>query len=216
MKKNNNIITGDINIANGETYLINDFVKVINNVIKDYPNIKFHFNSGNAKSIREQIENGFLDFGAFIEPSDITSFDFIILPKEEKWGILTLKDNPIARKKFITRDELLNIPLIIPTCLTTIENADSKYAKWIEDYLPKLHIFSTYNLAYSASILVENNVGYAIVLNNVINTTNNSKLKFIPFKPNLTSKLAIIWKKNKKHTPAAKIFLEKLKENFSK
>ena len=63
--------------------------------------------------------------------------------------------------------------------------------------------------------MVKSNIGYALTLDKLIHTSENSNLTFRPLSPKLESKLNIVWKKNHLFSPAAKLFLERLKEKFS-
>ena len=77
-------------------------------------------------------------------------------------------------------------------------------------------ILATYNLFYNAGLMVNSCVGYALTLDKLANVTSISNLTFRPLSPKLESSLNIVWKKAKLFSPAAKVFLEKLKKNFDK
>ena len=63
--------------------------------------------------------------------------------------------------------------------------------------------------------MVNSNIGYALTLDKLTNITESSNLTFRPLSPKLESNLNIVWKKSQLFSPAAKLFLEKLKEKFS-
>lgn len=73
---------------------------------------------------------------------------------------------------------------------------------------------ATYNLVYNAAILVESGIGYAVTLDRLTNTSPESSLCFRPLYPRLESGLNIIWKKYQVFSPAAELFLNRLKERF--
>ena len=58
--------------------------------------------------------------------------------------------------------------------------------------------------------MVEAGIGYAVTIDKLTDTSENSNLCFRPLEPRLESYLNIIWK-----SPAAELFLNKLKENFT-
>ena len=82
--------------------------------------------------------------------------------------------------------------------------------EWFGNDLDHLDIVSSYNLVYNAAIMVEAGIGYAITLDKLVNTSEESNLCFRPLSPKLESGLDIVWKKNQVYSPAAKIFLDKL------
>jgi DNA-binding transcriptional LysR family regulator len=63
--------------------------------------------------------------------------------------------------------------------------------------------------------MVNSGIGYALILDKLANTASSSNLTFKPLSPKLESNLNIVWKKSQLFSPAAKVFLEKLKERFS-
>ena len=62
--------------------------------------------------------------------------------------------------------------------------------------------------------MVEENIGYSLCLDKLINTSGNSKLCFKPLNPRLEANLNIIWKKNQVFSNAAKKFLDQLRNNI--
>ena len=63
--------------------------------------------------------------------------------------------------------------------------------------------------------MVEAGVGYAATIDKIAPTSEDSILCFRPLEPPLDSGLNIIWKKYQVFSPAAELFLEKLRERFS-
>ena len=84
----------------------------------------------------------------------------------------------------------------------------------LKNEFEKLNITATYNLVYNAAIMVDAGMGYAVTLDKLVNTTGNSNLCFKPLSPKLESGLDIVWKKYQVFSPAAKLFLDRLKEKF--
>lgn len=53
-----------------------------------------------------------LDFGFLLEPINVTKFDYIRMEEKERWGLLMHADHPLAEKTSVSKEDLLNIPLI--------------------------------------------------------------------------------------------------------
>ena len=62
--------------------------------------------------------------------------------------------------------------------------------------------------------MVKKGVGYAITLDKLVDTSDESELCFRPLSPRLESGLDFVWKKYQVFSPAAKLFLEKMQERF--
>lgn len=205
-----NTITGNVYIGAGETYVMHLLAKIIKDIQEKYPNIKFHIFSGNADDVKERLDKGLLDFGVLIEPTDITKYKAIELPAKDKWGLLMRKDSKLASKEVITPKDLWHIPLI-SSRQALVSN---QISKWLKRDFNKLHVVATYNLLYNASLLVEEGVGYALILDKLINITPTSNLCFKKLEPTLESKLNIVWKKTQVFSKASTLFLERLEYHF--
>ena len=213
-KSSDKIIAGDIRIGGGETHAIELITKIMRNIQKDYPNIQYHIHSGNSDDVSEKLDKGLLDFGILIEPAGILKYDFIKIPAKDTWGVLMRKDSKLAKKKFITKNDLIKLPIICSRQAVYNRPSDNKFLEWFQSDFNKLNIVATYNLIYNASIMVKSGIGYAIGLDKLINT-NGSSLCFVPLKPKLEAELNIVWKKEQVFSPASGIFLDALYKKFS-
>ena len=204
-------ITGDIYIGGGETDAMRIVAKVIKNLSKAQPGIKYHLYSGNGEDVTEKLNKGLLDFGIFIEPVDKKEYGFIQLPQNDKWGILMRKDSPLAEKEYIEPNDLREIP-ILSSRQFLVRNLISG---WLGYDFENLNIVGSYNLLYNASIMVDEGFGQAICIDKLINFTGESNLCFKPFKPTLEVGILIAWKKNQPLSKCAKLFLQKLQQEMS-
>ncbi len=208
------IVGGDIYIGCGETDSMKHIAHVMKELQSQYPDIKFHIYSGNAEDVTEKLDRGLLDFGILIQPIDLSKYDNLTLPDKDVWGVIARKDSPIADKKSVTLDDLAGVPLLASRQMSKKYSADSGFLDWFGEEFEHLNITATYNLVYNAAIMVEAGMGYAVTLDKLVNTTGDSNLCFKPLSPKLESGLDIVWKKYQVFSPAAKLFLDKLKEKF--
>lgn len=208
------IIGGDIYIGCGET----DSMKYIAEVMKalqiEYPEIKFHIYSGNAEDVTEKLDRGLLDFGVLIQPIDLSKYDNIEFPSKDLWGVIMRKDSPLAQKESITFEDLKNVPLLASRQMSKKYSAESGFLDWFGDEFDNLNIVATYNLVFNAAIMVKSGMGYAVTLDKLVSTSEDSELCFRPLSPKLESGLDIVWKKYQVFSPAAKLFLDRLKASF--
>ena len=210
------VIGGDIYIGSGETDSMKYIARVMKDIQQEYPNVKFHVYSGNAEDVIEKLDKGLLDFGVLIQPIDLSKYDNITLPEKDLWGVLMLKSSPLAKKEFVTLEDLASVPILASRQMSKKYSAESGFLDWFGDAFEHLNIAVTYNLVYNAAIMVKAGVGYAVTLDKLVNTTGDSDLCFRPLKPKLESGLDIVWKKYQVFSPAAKLFLDKLSESLQK
>lgn len=186
-----NIIAGDVYIGAGETDAVRLLAKIAKEIQSNYPDIHYHISSGNAEFVQEQLDKGLIDFGLVFGNVDSKKYNSLKLSSKDTWGVLMRKDSELSHKKYITPKDLYDKPLII----SHQRNQGGDFSSWLNCNLEKLNIVATYNLLFNASLLVDEGLGYAIVLDKIINTGDNSNLCFRPLEPAVEAELSFIWKK---------------------
>lgn len=208
------IVSGDIYIGGGETQALRQIADIIKALRESNPGIHCHLYSGNAQDVTERLDKGLLDFGLLIQPADISKYDYLNLPDKDIWGVIMRKDSPLAEKEYIEKSDLLDVPLICSRQAISPHQNGNEFADWFGADFSKLDIVTTFNLVYNAAIMVDAGIGYAITIDKLANTAEYSSLCFRPLKPKLESGLNIIWKKYQIFSPAAGLFLERIKSQF--
>lgn len=211
-----NAVSGDIYIGGGETQAIRQIAEIIRELQEEYPDIHYHLYSGNAEDVTERLDKGLLDFGILIQPADISKYDYINLPSRDRWGVIMRKDSPMAAKESIRKEDLLDVPLICSRQVMTQRRTENEFADWFGDDFDRLHVVTTFNLVYNAAIMVEAGIGYAVTLDKLAHTSEDSPLCFRPLMPPLESGMNVIWKKYQVFSPAAELFLERMNEAFGR
>lgn len=202
-------VSGDVYIGGGETEGMRHIAKTIFKIQAQYPDIHFHFFSGDGLDVTERLDRGLIDFGTLIEPIDLSKYDSIRLPRPDIWGLLLRKDHPLAQKKAICPDDLLDVPLVSSRQLIN----ENGLSGWLGYNFEKLHIVASGNLLNNLRLLAEEGVGCVITLDGIINLSGDSPLCFRPFVPRMESWMYLAWKKYQVFSPAAEIFLTAL-QNF--
>lgn len=215
--KTDEIISGKITIGCAETETMRCLAQTIKELQSQHPQIQFQLISGNIEDISDKIDSGVFDFGVFCDVVDSRKYNYLRLPKEERWGVLMRKDHPLAGYDEITPPMLWDKLLIFSGETSPGSTLfSSKLAGWMEKDLGDLNITATYNLLYNASILVEEGLGCAICFDRLLNLSGESKLCFRPLAPKLTSTIYFIWKKNQLFTRQAALFLAQMQQHLAK
>ena len=207
-------ISGDIYIGGGETQAIRDIAEIIRDLRLSCPGVHCHLYSGNEEEVTERLDKGLLDFGILIQPADISKYNYINLPGRDIWGVIMRKDSPLASKKQIEKNDLMELPLICSRQAISAHLSGNKFDDWFGDDFDKLDIVTTFNLVYNAAVMVKAGVGYALSLDNLADTSADSDLCFRPLYPRLESGLNLIWKKYQIFSPAADLFLKEVQDRF--
>ena len=200
-------IYGDVYIGGGESHANSVIANAAKAVQADYPNIRFHFFSGDTIEVAERLDKGLIDFGIMVEPADLSKYEYLRIPLTDTWGVLMRKDSSLAEKEVITAEDLYAQPLILSKHSVGKNLIDEWFGKSSE----QLNMVATYNLIYNASLLVEAGIGYAVGLDGLINTSG-SNLCFRPLYPKLETNLDLAWKKYQTFSKPAQIFLKYLKQ----
>ena len=209
-----NIVSGNVYIGGGETRVMGEIAAVIRDIQAAFPTIHFHLHSGNAQDVTERLDKGLLDFGVLIQPADLSRYQSLQLKGKDQWGVLMPKDSPLAAKKAIKKEDLLDLPLICSRQAICRHINGNAFSHWFGEDFERLNIVSTFNLIYNAALLVEAGAGYAISLDGLTDTSRDSALCFRPLSPKLESRLAIVWKKDQVFSPAAQLFLDRITDLY--
>lgn len=209
-RENEQSISGDVYIGCGEHRSTFTIMQIIRSIQEEYPDIRFHFFSSNADAIIERLDKGLLDMGFLLEPEITPRYDYKKLPLREAWGILMRKDSPLADVETISFAMLADLPLIMPS---QTSNRGRMKAYFTEANVNP-HVVSTYNLIYNAGLMVEAGIGYALCIDELINTAGSHPLTFRPLSPELYSDVYLFTKKYQVFSKAAKLFLSRLEANI--
>lgn len=209
-------VAGEIYIGGGETYVMRQIAAIARDLHKEHPKIRYHLYSGNSDDVMERLDKGLLDFGILIQPADILKYDYLNLPAKDVWGVIMRKDSSLAAKKAIRRKDLLNVPLLLSRQAIKPTASKNEFTEWFGTDFEKLNVAATFNLMYNATLMVDEGIGYAVGLDKLTNTGEESNLCFRPLTPKLESGLNVVWKKQRLFSRAAQLFLEKMQARFIK
>ena len=212
MTFSDNEIGGDIYIGGGEADAVRLIARLAGDIRKEYPNIHYHLISGDADDLQERLDKGLLDFGIFVEPADISKYEYIRLPATERWGIIMRKDSPLADKEVLYPEDIWELPLIISRQTTY----DKTIQRWMRRDMDSLNITATYNLFYNAALMVEEGFGYMVGIDKLANTSESSSLCFVPLATDYRIHFDLIWKKYQTFSRPAELFLNRAREAFEK
>lgn len=172
-----------------------------------YPNVQFEIYTNNAEHIKMRLDKGLLDFGLLMEPVDIERYDYIRMKERERWGIFMRRDNRLAGKEFITKEDLAGVPLVTPQRNSVRKEIES----WLGEDFSSLTTFATCNVITNGTMLINNETVCFLTIEGSIDLMEGTEFIFIPLYPELSMTSVFAWKKYQPVTRAAGKFLEHFK-----
>ncbi|TGY65306.1 LysR family transcriptional regulator [Dubosiella muris] len=181
---------------------------------KRYPLVRFHLYNNFTDDLKWRLEQGLLDVGLLMEPTDIARFSFLRFPVEERWGVTVSVDDPLATRESVLASDLEKRALILPVR----EAVRREVLNWFQKEENELNIVCEEALFSNVMYLVEEGMGCAIGLEGVVGAVQNPYLAFVPFHPRKNTRSVLVWKKNRTESACVKLFLDfcasYIKENF--
>ncbi len=205
MKNTDQTVVGDIYIGAGETDAVGNIARVAHELQKQFGGIHFHITSGDTADLTDRLDKGLFDFCLLLGEIDQSKYEYLSLPYTDTWGVLMHKASPLAQKGVIRARDLWDKPLIFSRQTLNVPS----FMRWFEKPASALNIIATYNLAFNASIMAREHMGYVITLDKLINT-EGTDLCFRPLSPEQTVGMTLVWKKYQPQSKAAEKFLEAL------
>lgn len=199
-------VSGIISIGATEAVGSRLFAKLIKQFSEKYPLVQFHLYNEMADDIKDRMDKGLIDVGLLLEPVDTSKYDFIRLSQKESWGVLMRDDHPFAGREFITPEEIKEYPLILPLR----ERVRAEILNWLECEEKDLDIPLSYTLLSNAVLLVEEGLGCAFCLDGALAIHSSPHLRFIPIRPEHTTRSVLVWKKNHLFSPATSLFIQEI------
>ena len=201
------VVAGDVHICAGETDAVRLLARAARNLRERYPNIRYHISSGDRINVEDELDKGLSDFGILLGPANFAKYDYLTLPVRDTWGILMRADAPLAEKARICPEDLWDKPLII----SRQESSRNQMLRWLGKPASELDIVATYSLAYNASLMASECLGYVLTLDKIINVSGDSGLCFRPLDEVENVPVHLVWKKQQVFSTAAVLFLHEIR-----
>lgn len=200
---------GEIYVGAPESASMGLFAEAVRRLQQNHPGIRCDIYSGNMQDVCEKLDKGILDFGIVMNYVDLTKYHYLPMPTEDIWGVILRRDDPLAAKKTFTVEEIRNLPLICSR-----QWADHEFPQWFGTDNNGLKIIATYNLPYNGAVMVKAGIGYALMLDRLIHTGEESDLVFRPIEGVPHVEMYVIWRRYQTFTPIAELLLKELQAGF--
>lgn len=204
-------VEGKISIGCGEMASVRVLAELIRAFREKYSRVSFDIFTATADLVKEQMDKGLLDIGLLLEPVDMEKYDFIRLDMKESWVVLMRPDDPLAEKEYVTAEDLLSLPLILPRRMTV----QSELASWFGDHYDKIDAAFTSNLSTNSAIMVGAGLAHSLVIEGAA-LWDQSKITYRPLFPELTATSVLAWKRGQPFSLAATKFIDQIRRLLGK
>ena len=200
-------LAGDLRISAAETPAVGIVAEAVQRFQERYPRVRCHFVSSDAYTAAEHLRSGLSQFGVFNMPCRLDGFEYIRLPRENRWGVLTRRDGILAGKTFVTPEDLKRLPLYV----SKQRGVENRIGGWLNYSFSKLRVVGTYNLLYNASLVVRAG-GNALCLDGIVPPDDD--IVFLPFQPAFLTDVVLAWSSASQKQTITEEFLKTLRSLY--
>lgn len=205
-------IEGTVSIGCGDLKAVEELAELIRTFHEQYPLVTFDLYTASADYVRDRMDRGLTDIGLLLEPVDLGKYDYIRMAGEERCVVTMHPDAPLAKKEYITPQDLADVPLILPER----QSIQGEIANWFGEYYDQLHVLFTSNLPSSSLIMSNHHLAYSMNICGSISCWDKTKITYRPLRPELTTTCALAWKRQQPFGAAAEKFISHVKEQLLK
>lgn len=202
-------ITGTISLGIAETMATQSISETIRRFHRRSPAVRFDLISGNSAQVQNKLDKGLIDIGLFIEPIDLSQYDFFRLPQKDQWVVMMQPGDPLAGKESVSAVDLADKPVILPSRVSDYGPLSGLFC----ERFSRLQVVATYNLISNAARLVLADVGRAITIDGALTMYDTRKFSIRPLSPAVYSTSVLMWQKSQPSSPAFHQFLSLLKDH---
>lgn len=205
-KGNSESVEGTVSIGSGEFQAVEDLACICKTYREKYPLVQLAIHTGTADTILDMMGKGLVDVGMFLEPVSTEGLDYIRIQGSDHWVVSMRADDPLAQKEAFTREDLKNLPLILPERITV----QSELANWFGQEFSRLNIVCTSNLGTNAGVMALHGLGYPISVEGAARYWRRDLLVQRKLVPEMQASTVIAWRRNIPYSPAVKRFIEEV------
>ena len=190
--KESQVVDGTITIGCGEFAAVELLAQICERYRAKYPMVQIRVHTGTADTIYEMM--------------NLEGLDYIRFPESDHWVVGMRPDDPLAEKSYITKEDLLPLPLILPER----SGVQSELANWFGKDFAKLNIAFTSNLGTNAAILAMQGLGYPISIEGAGRYWRSDLLVQKKLYPEITASTVIAWRRNIPYAQAVLKFIDEI------
>jgi len=132
--------------------------------------------------------------------------DYIRIADSDSWVVGLRPDDPLAQKDRITKEDLVDKPLILPER----ENIQSELANWFGKDFSRLQVSFISNLGTNAGVMAMYGLGYPISVTGAARYWREDLIVQRKLYPKITASTVIAWRRNIPYSQAVRKFIDEM------
>ena len=200
------LVEGTITIGCGEFAAVETLAEICKVYKEKYPMVQIALHTETADSVYDMMNQGLVDIGLFMEPVNTEGLDYIRIMDSDHWVVGIKSYDPLASKEFITKEDLMDKPLILPKR----RNVQSELANWFGKDFNKLQISFISNLGTNAGVMAIHGLGYPVSIEGAAKYWREDLLVQRRLYPEITASTVIAWRRNIPYSLAMHKFIEEI------
>lgn len=206
IKGNDAAVEGVITIGSGEFAAVETLAEILSRFKKKYPRVQIALHTGTADMILERMHRGLIDIGLFMEPVSKDNLEYVQLPDNDCWVVSMKPDDLLAEKEFVTKEDLLHLPLILPER----PGVQSELANWFGKDFDWLSVSFTSNLGTNGGVMAVHGLGYPLSVQGAIRYWRPDLLVQRKLYPEITAHTVIAWRRNIPYAKAVRLLIQEI------
>lgn len=198
---------GTVTVGCGEFTAVEVLAEFCRQYREKYPLVQIAIHTATADITYEMMNKGLVDVGLFMEPVNTEGLEYIRITDSDHWVVGLRPDDPLVKKDFIEKEDLIDKPLILPERT----GVRSLLANWFGKDFHRLHVAYTSNLGTNAGILASKGAGYPVSLEGAGRYWREDLLIQKRLYPESTSNTVVAWRRNIPNSPVVNKFIEEIK-----
>lgn len=198
---------GTVTVGCGEFTAVEVLAEFCRQYREKYPLVQIAIHTATADITYEMMNKGLVDVGLFMEPVNTEGMEYIRITDSDHWVVGLRPDDPLVKKDFIEKEDLIDKPLILPERT----GVRSLLANWFGKDFHRLHVAYTSNLGTNAGILASKGAGYPVSLEGAGRYWREDLLIQKRLYPESTSNTVVAWRRNIPNSPVVNKFIEEIK-----
>lgn len=205
-KGNNEVVEGKVTIGCGEFAAVETMAEICGRYRKKYPMVQIVVHTGTADIVYEMMNKGLVDVGLFMEPVNKEGLEYISIRDSDHWVVGMRPDDSLAKKEYITKADLLNVPLILPERA----GVQNELQNWFGKDADKLHVAFTSNLGTNAGVLAIHGLGYPVSIEGAARYWRSDLLVQKKLYPEINSSTVLAWRRNIPYSQPVNKFIDEI------
>ncbi len=129
------------------------------------------------------------------------------LPDTDRWGVAVRADDPLAALDRVRPEDLAGRAVIGSRQGMRVAGIP----EWAGALFESMPVAATYNLPFNGAEMARAAIGACFMYEGLADVSEDSGLVWRPLEPEVVSNAGIIWKKHRRLSKAAELFLEYLR-----